>query len=257
MVVLLDTHAKVRLSDGESVQTGIKKLPRFLPPWMARFGPAAKFDPGNTVDGVLDDDVAGFGWFPEAEDPAELGENQKLGPRDSGTLDTEQNLFVYARAAVDLTQAEIDARDDAAGQQRSARAAVLIAKVKDDAEAARLRFLTPGSGKALEYEAKRKEAMEYLAAKTAAAPDAPTVSLALYPWAFRTAKALNGGADPSAAQIIVQCELFAARATAWEAIGQTIAGLEQAAVTAIEAARDSANDAAMEAAAVVGWPEPQ
>lgn len=114
MVVLLDTHAKVRLSDGEPVHTGIKKLPSFLTPWMARFGPAAKFDPGNTVDGVLDDDVTGFGWFPEAEAPAELGENQKLGQRDGGTLDTEQNLFVYARAAVDLTQAEIDARESAA-----------------------------------------------------------------------------------------------------------------------------------------------
>lgn len=205
-------------------------------------------------------EYVGKGLWEEWEHDAEIDTATHRLSDPEWIVDSENKRLVRTRTAIALTQAEIDARDAArtasAAQQRAARAAVLTANVKAEAETARLRFLTPGSGKALEYEAKRAEAMRYLDAKAAADPASPTVDGTLYPWAFKTAKWLNGGTDPSTAQITVQCELFAARATAWEGIGQDIAGLEQAAVTAIEAARDSANDAAMEAAAVVTWPAP-
>jgi hypothetical protein len=138
--------------------------------------------------------------------------------------------------------------------ERASRAVELTATVKSAAEAARLAYLTPGSAKALEYEAKRTEAMAYLAAKDAAAPSDPTINGTLYPWAYETAKELAGG-EPSTAQIKVQCELFAARAVAWEAIGRRIAAKEQAATEAIEAARAAGDDAAMETAAMVNWSE--
>lgn len=140
-------------------------------------------------------------------------------------------------------------------EELAARGVVLVTRVKDAAEATRLLYLSPGSAKALEYEAKRAEAARYRAAKDAAAPADPTIDGDLYPWAYDTAAELAGGV-PSTAQVKAQCELFSAQAVAWEAIGRQIAGLEQAATTAIETARVAGDAAAMEAAAVVAWPSP-
>lgn len=149
---------------------------------------------------------------------------------------------VFAQQARAMTVAEI-----------ATRAADLSARIKAAAEAERLRYLTAGSAKALEYEAKRSEAARYLAAKAAADPSAPTVNGVLYPWAYETAKAL-AKAEPTVQQITDQCELFAARATAWETLGRQIAAAEQAAVVDIEAARAAGDVAAMVAAAAVVWP---
>lgn len=254
----LKTFAKVRLSDGALVATGLRQVPKQIRTWVQTIGPSAQFDPRSALPDPTKCPAEhdGFGYFPEAEvradfDPA----TQRLGDLAAGALDLENSRVAYARPAVSLTQAELDAIAAGVVQQRDARAAALTTGVKAAAEAARGRFITSGSGKALEYEAKRSEATSYGVAKAAASPSAPTVNGTLYPWAHETAKALAGG-EPSTAQITAQCELFLARAVAWEAIGRQIAGKEQAAVEAIEAARAAGDDAAMEAAAVVVWPTP-
>jgi hypothetical protein len=154
------------------------------------------------------------------------------------------------------TQEQIDADAAEAITRRNARAAVLTTQVKVAAEDARLRFVTPGSGKALEYEDKAEEARAYAAAKAAAAPGDAAVSEALYPWAWDEAYALNGDVAPSHAQVRARLELFLTRANAWKVTGRRIAGLEAKAVADIETARAAGDDAAMEAGAVVTWPIP-
>lgn len=229
----------VDLATGAALAHG-QRLPR---PKMG--GEADWLDPSNNFSGDTPAEWEGVGWFPEYEDREALGTGQKHADPVWQAPDMQNNRVVLFFAAMDRPAEEITS-------ERLARAVELVAKVKADAEAARLIYLTPGSGKALEYEAKRKEAMSYLAAKATAAPSDPTINGTLYPWAYETAKALAGG-EPSTAQIKVQCELFATRATSWEAIGRQIAAKEQAATDAIITARDAADDAAMEAAAVVVW----
>lgn len=191
--------------------------------------------------------------FPEARAKADFGV-YPIGPAPTpGAGQVVEAVAAYYDADADVVRAH--QLRSATTADRADRAAELTAQVKTAAEAARLAFLTPGSAKALEYEAKRSEATSYGVAKAAASPSAPTVNGTLYPWAHETAKALAGG-EPSTAQITAQCELFLARAVGWEAIGRQIAGKEQAAVEAIETARAAADDAAMEAAAVVEWPTP-
>jgi hypothetical protein len=170
--------------------------------------------------------------------------------------DQTNKRVVLSVPVVAKTQDQIDADAAEAITRRNARAAVLTTQVKVAAEDTRLRFVTPGSGKALEYEYKAEEAQAYATAKAAAPGDA-AVSEALYPWAWDEAYALNGDATPSDAQIRARLELFLARANAWKVTGRRIAGLEAKAVADIETARAAGDDAAMEAAAVVvAWPTP-
>lgn len=219
---------------------------------------AAKVEAGAVIaSGAFADLIAPVSpfreGFPEARARADFGVYpiSALPLPAAGQVNVSADLYYDAEA--DAVFAET-VRDMTAGELAD-RAAFLVSRVKAGAEAARLRYLTPGSAKALEYEAKRAEAARYRAAKDAAAPSDPTINGDLYPWAYDTAAALAGG-TPSTAQIKAQCELFSARAVAWEAIGRQIAGLEQAAGEAIEAARVAGDAAAMEAAAVVAWPAP-
>ena len=257
-VLHLKTFAKVRLSDGAIVEAGLRHVPKQVRTWVKTLGPGAQFNPRAALPDPTKCPPAhdGFGYFPEVVVQADVDTaTERLGDRAAGELDLGNSRVAYPQPAVLLTQAELDAVAAGAAQQRAARAAVLTTSVKSAAEAARLQYITPGSGKALEYEAKRAEANSYLAAKTAAAPSDPTINGTLYKWAHATAAELAGG-EPTTAQIKAQCELFAARSTSWEAIGRQIAAKEQAAVEAIETARAAADEAAMEAAAVVEWPTP-
>lgn len=255
----LNTVAKVRLSDGAIVASGLPDVPKQIRTWIRAHGAAVQFNPKSVIESVGQSVPAehdGVGYFPEYQIDADFNPStHRLDGLQDGFLDNQNNRVVYARSAVALTQAEMDAIAVANAEKRDFRAKTLTSSVKSAAEAARTQFLTPGSGKASEYEAKRSEAMRYLAAKDAAAPSDPTINGTLYPWAYDTAKELAGG-EPSTAQIKAQCELFSARAVAWEAIGRQIAAKEQAATEAIETARAAGDDAAMEAAAVVAWPAP-
>lgn len=92
------------------------------------------------------------------------------------------------------------------------RAAALL-NVDTSAEAARQRFISPGDGKMLSYEAKRGEAESW------AADDAPDP--ANYPWARSRAARLNGVAEieVTVAQAQAVIDEWTARIAGWRAAG--------------------------------------
>lgn len=112
----------------------------------------------------------------------------------------------------------------------------LAAKVDADAEAARLLWITPGSGQALTYEQKRAEA-ERMAADPAPQPEA-------YPL-------LAAEVGITANTLAAVGTLVRARAAAWTAIAAQIESLRLQAKAAILAA---SNAAQARAAAAVPWP---
>lgn len=123
----------------------------------------------------------------------------------------------------------------------------LLQQVDADAEAARLQFITPGAGQALEYEATERQARAYLAAGSPEPFDA-----AAYPFieAERQAVLAATGMLPSPADIVTS---VIASADGWMTVGAEIKRLRRAAKMAIEAAESVA---AARAAAAVAWPSP-
>lgn len=119
------------------------------------------------------------------------------------------------------------------------KAAAMVA-VDTAAEAARLRYITPGAGQALEYVATETEARAYGAAVSPVAAD--------YPYLAAEVAAQGGAvsmADVAAAVI--------AQADAWRPAGALIKELRRGAKIAIAAATTPAGIAA---AAQVTWPTP-
>jgi hypothetical protein len=110
------------------------------------------------------------------------------------------------------------------------------------AEAARLRFITPGTGQALVYEAKRTEAARWHAAGEPAEPDA-----ALYPWAAARAATFS----MTVAAVLAE---WLAQANAWGAVGRAIETLREGANAAIAAAETE--EAARAIATAILWPAP-
>lgn len=253
----LNTFGWVVIATEEILEHGVRSgKPRGRPGWSRQ----QCRDFSAALGAKCPPEFVGKGLWREWEHDEEFDrETHALSPAE-WVVDSENKRLVRTRTAVALTQAEIDARDAsaaaAAAQQLASRRDELLTKVSADAEKERARYLTPGDHKSNEYAAKRDEVKAFLAAKAAAAPSDPTYTEAEYPWAYAAALALNGDEEPSTAQIKAQIELFATRATAWEAIGQRIGALETAAKVQIAAAHDAGNAVAMEAAAVVPWPTP-
>lgn len=108
----------------------------------------------------------------------------------------------------------------------------LFAKIDADAEAARARFITPGSGQAMTYLAKQTEAAAYLANPAASTP-------------FLTAEAAATGTTVAALAAVVD-----GNATAWLAVGAKIEAARRGAKMAVAAAT---NIAVMHAASQVDW----
>lgn len=123
--------------------------------------------------------------------------------------------------------------------------AQMAAKVDAEAEAARLRFITPGSGQAMEYQATEAEAEAYLAAS--AAPGGIPVG-ATWPW-LEAERVARGGAPT----LLALAEEIIALRDAWVVAGSQIKTLRRAAKIAIEAAT---TPTAIRAAANVTWPTP-
>lgn len=122
------------------------------------------------------------------------------------------------------------------GPSLGALKATLAAKVDADAEAARLLWITPGSGQALTYEQKRAEA-ERMAADAAPQPEA-------YPL-------LAAEVGITADTLAAVGTLVRARAVAWTAVAAQIESLRLQAKAAVMAAPDAAK---ARAAAGVPWP---
>ena len=131
------------------------------------------------------------------------------------------------------------------GPTLEALKAEAAAEIDRQAEAARLRFLTGGSGQALEYQATEAEARAFLAS---GAPFDP----ALYPFveAERLAAAQLLGAAPPADAVAQE---IVAQSDAWKVAGSAIKTLRRAAKLLIEAAGSVSE---VRAALAVEWPAP-
>lgn len=111
------------------------------------------------------------------------------------------------------------------------------ARIDLDAEAARLRYITAGSGQAMEYQEAAAEAVRYVATSGAGA----------YPM-------LQASVDAGeAANLAAAAALITAREDAWATIGANIRRLRLTAKRAIDAATTVEQ---VQAAATVTWPCP-
>jgi len=146
----------------------------------------------------------------------------------------------------DVAQREADRAAEAA--RFPERKAAMREDLREAAEAARLRWVTPGSAKSLEYEAKRREAQRILADVAAGRTPAP----AGYPFAARRAARLGVGLEAVARE-------WQAKAAAWAVAGAEIADLTEAAAAAIEALTDPATLEADARAIIfaIAWPTPR
>jgi hypothetical protein len=119
------------------------------------------------------------------------------------------------------------------------------ARVDQAAERARLLFITPGSGQALEYQATSDDAQKLLAATGTSDPTD-------YPWlvAEQHAQAALG---PTASLATVAAQVIAQTA-AWATVGSAIKETRRAAKLRLAAATDAVQIASIEQGAV--WPHP-
>lgn len=123
-----------------------------------------------------------------------------------------------------------------------------LTTVDADAETARHRFITPGDGQVLTYDAKRREAEAW------AADDAPDP--ANYPWARAHAARLKGvaEADVTVAQCQAVIDEWTARVAAWVTAGIEIEHVREGAKDAINIAADiAAIDTVLDG---LVWPAP-
>ena len=127
-------------------------------------------------------------------------------------------------------------------EELAAAKATASAEVDGQAEATRLRFITPGAGQSLEYAATEAEARAFMAAGGAGAPEA-------YPWL--NAERLAAGGSASLAEVAQQ---VLALADAWHATGAEIKRIRRAAKLQVEAAATIA--AVRAAVAGTDWPLP-
>lgn len=188
-------------------------------------------------------------WLVQASAAPALGLGQ-VEAVPTYQANTEARVWTRSTVAVDKDQAGFDAAWDN-------RLAEVLASLASAAEAARMAFLTPGTGKALTYEAKRQEARAWAA-------DSSPRTLTAYPFALAEACALGGGnpavpadmseVDEAGVQAVI--DVYTARAVAYEGIGALIEARYQAAVAAATAAHAARNEAALAAALTVTWPTP-
>lgn len=123
------------------------------------------------------------------------------------------------------------------GPSLAALKATLAAQIDHDAEAARQRFITPGAGQAMEYQATEAEARRYLIDPSGTFP-------------FLAAEVQAQGSPATFASVAAE---VVALADAWAAIGSEIKRLRRAAKLAVEAAPTAS---AARQAAQVTWPAP-
>ena len=123
-----------------------------------------------------------------------------------------------------------------------------MALVDGDAEQVRARWITPGSGQAMVYEAKRHEVLAWEAAATKVLPD--------YPFMRRRAARLNAVAvgDVTEAQMQAIATEWRSRLDAFTAAGLDIEDTREASKEAIASALDHGAIRAILSA--ISWPEP-
>jgi hypothetical protein len=125
-----------------------------------------------------------------------------------------------------------------------------LTRIDAEAEAARLLFLTPGAGQAMEYLATEAEARAFLAAAADAQGGKPP-SLDSYPFVVAEAAAL--ARVGSVVEPVALAMQLVAQADAWRPAGAAIKELRRAAKMRTGAATTAAE---LRRAAEVRWPTP-
>jgi hypothetical protein len=123
-----------------------------------------------------------------------------------------------------------------------------MAQVDQAAERARLRWITPGAGQAMEYLQTEGEARAYLAAGAPAEPAA-----GLYPF-LRAEQEASAEAGLPAASFTAIAERVVLAADAWAAAGAAIKALRRTAKMRIELAETA--EEAWAIAGEISWPAP-
>lgn len=155
---------------------------------------------------------------------------------DGGVPDLAAGTIVYTWTVEPIGDA------NAVAAAWSAAGLAARQRIEAAAELARLRFLTPGSGKAMTYRAKLAEWQRY-GADQAPDPDA-------YP--FAKAEAAARGVTIAALMAV-----WAVNVQAWAVqVGPAIEALEQAGKLAVDAAVAARDAAALATAEAITWPSP-
>jgi hypothetical protein len=115
------------------------------------------------------------------------------------------------------------------------KAQVLVA-IDEAAERERQKYITPGAGQALVYEAKKAEVARW---------NSSSDSEAFFPWA-------KGRADRLGISVSDVIRTWEAQAAAWATIGVAIENVREAAKEAVLAAED--DEAAMAILDAIKWP---
>lgn len=131
---------------------------------------------------------------------------------------------------------QLNLGDDLAG----VKAKTLVA-IDSQAEASRLRYVTPGAGQAMEYTATEAEARRWAVGE----------SFTLYPFLAAEADAVEAATGTRPSEAVVVADVIA-QADAWVTIGSTIKRIRREAKMAVEAATTVAQVRAIQAALL--WP---
>ena len=166
------------------------------------------------------------------------------GAQWSMTGDTLDGLLWHDQGSQPPTQEEVSAW--IAANSLARRKAALIKRVEDDAEAVRLRYITPGSGMAMTYGEKRDQAAAVHAIGETAA-NALTVEQARD--AYPTLAASIGIEGPT---LWACAQLVIAKAEAWADLSYSI---ERARIVGKKTISDASDAAAAQAAyEAITWP---
>jgi hypothetical protein len=137
----------------------------------------------------------------------------------------QQSWTVHAETPAELAEAKAQA----------------LREVDAAAEAARLRFITPGAGQSLEYAATEAEAREYIARPTNDPED----------WPWLNAERVAAGGTSTILQVAQQVLEMAA---AWRSVGSEIKRTRRTAKIAIESATSVLS--VREVVSALDWPSP-
>jgi hypothetical protein len=117
-------------------------------------------------------------------------------------------------------------------------------QIDRDAEVARLRFITPGAGQALEYQATEAEARKFLVTEDIDPDD--------YPFLQAEVHAIEESTGHAPALVYVALEVLH-NADAWRSVGAEIKRLRRSAKLAVSAATTAQE---VRQAAMIPWPQP-
>lgn len=229
---MTSVKAVVQLSDGQVLRT------EAVPIQLYGLSSEVLRDPAAALDPLPDETWRGIGFWDIVDDPHPAHDPLTERLAEAG-LAVDHNAKVVRRSW------QVGPRGDAAQALAEARQAALQ-RLADDSEAARLRWITAGAGKAQAYQRKAREIDLY--DSLVAEQRQPTA--ADLPWMADRVAVLTAAGIPATLHSVR--DDWAERADAYDEAARQIERLYEAAVLAVQAAQSSADLAVFP----LPWPEP-